>query len=267
MNEKDLSLRKVQAERSQTRIRSGFSHLSKLTAKLMGQKWRGGERWPALLSQVIDRLKKEYGCPWLGNFHDPIKEIFFILLSARTSEVLYVRAMEKLFEEFPSHVALAKADVESIMDCIEGAGLGAKRSRQVILVAKRLVSDFGRNPAAHLRTMLPLDVYKYLTSLPGVGPKSAFCVMMWSLDFDVLPVDVNVQRIAARLGVIPTGLKHYQAQQRFPRFAPENRSRELHTVFMVHGRKVCVPGKPKCGECVVSDLCRTGRKRSGRLSQ
>ena len=106
--------------------------------------------------------------------------------------------------------------------------------------------------------MSPSEVYAYLRSLPGVGPKSAFCVMMWSLNIDVLPVDVNVQRIAARIGVIPSGLKHYQAQQKLPRFVPDGRSRELHSVFMVHGREVCIPRKPKCGDCVVNDICRTG---------
>jgi endonuclease III len=230
----------------------------------MGENWRCGKRWPAVLGEVTDRLKREYGTPWLGNFVDPVKEIFFILLSARTSERLYVRAMDALISRYPTCREVADADVESVMACISVAGLGKKRSEQVIRIATRLIQDFGDHPEAELRSMSPPEVYEYLTSLPGVGPKSAFCVMMWSLNIDVLPVDVNVQRIAARLGVIPVGLKHYQAQQRFPRYVPFGRSRELHTVLMVHGRVVCTPRNPKCEECIVNDLCPTGQKSTAK---
>lgn len=226
----------------------------------MGEHFKRSDRWPNLLSNVADRLVRRYGTPRLGNFKDPVKEVFYILLSARTSEVLYVRAFDALFGRYPMLEQLARANREAILKCVGGAGLGRKRSDQVIEVAKKLVDDFGKDANAKLRAMSPAEVFSYLTALPGVGPKSALCVMMWSLEVDVFPVDVNVQRIAARIGVISEGLKHYQAQQLLPKFVPEGRSRELHTVFMVHGRETCVPGVPKCGNCEIADLCRTGRK-------
>jgi len=226
----------------------------------MGRRSRRSDRWPRVLSEVTDRLVKRYGTPHLGNFEDPAREVFYILLSARTSETLYVRAFQALFAEYPTLASLSRASPRSVLKCVGGAGLGKKRSEQVVEVAKKLVADFGDEADAQLRAMSVTDVYNYLTSLPGVGPKSALCVMMWSLNVDVLPVDVNVQRIAARIGVIPGGLKHYQAQQLLPKFVPEGRSRDLHTVFMVHGRETCVPGVPKCGDCEIADLCRTGRK-------
>ena len=233
----------------------------------MGQQKRPTKRWAVILAEITDRLHGKYGSPWLGNFVDPVKEIFFIVLSARTSEALYIRAMNSLFEKFPDCSAIANANLEAVLDCVGGAGFGKKRSEQVIKIANRVILDLGNDPQSALREMSSTEVFQYLTSLPGVGPKSALCVMMWSLNIDVLPVDVNVQRIAARLGVIPVGLKHYQAQQKFPRYVPEGRSRDLHTAFMMHGREICKPIRPKCGECIVSDLCRMGREASKRHKQ
>lgn len=103
------------------------------------------------------------------------------------------------------------------------------------------------------------EAFDFLTHLPGMGPKSAFCVMMYSLKVDVFPVDVNVQRIAERMGAIPHRLKHYQAQKRLPSLIPAGRSRELHIAMVAHGREVCLPRNPKCGECCIRDLCRQGR--------
>jgi endonuclease III len=208
----------------------------------------------------MSRLVNAHGRPSLGNFRDPIKEIFYILLSARTTELLYQRAHKRLFSEFPSVGDLAEASVEKVMQCIDRAGLGRKRAAQVVCTARRLLDDFGTHPQPKLRKMSSGDCFTYLSNLPGLGPKSSLCIMMYSLDFDVFPVDVNIQRIAERIGVIPKGLKHYQAQKLLPSFVPNNCGKDLHIGLVVHGRQVCLPIRPKCAECVIADLCRSGRR-------
>lgn len=236
--------------------------MSQQTAKLMGRPHRSSSKWPDVLEEVADRLVSKYGTPSLGNYRDPVKEVFYILLSARTTEALYKRAHRSLFLTFPGIENLADAGVEEVLGCIDGAGLGRKRSVQIIQLAKTLVNDFGRNPAKRLRAMSAYEAYNYLTALPGLGPKSALCVMMYSLDLDVFPVDVNVQRVAERMGIIPHKLKHYQAQQRLPKLVPSGRSKELHIGLVILGRRACLPIRPKCDECVVADLCRTGQKET-----
>jgi endonuclease III len=202
-----------------------------------------------------------YGRPSLGNFPDPVKEIFYIVLSARTTEVLYQEAHRRLFRRFRTLKAIASADRLDVRECVAVAGLGDKRASQVIAIAQRLISDHGNRPQRALRSMSPLVVFNYLTRLPGVGPKSALCVMMCSLGQDVFPVDVNVQRIFERLGVIRPGLKHYQAQERAPRYVPTGRSRDLHVGLVVHGRHVCLPIKPKCLVCAIQGYCRYGTRQ------
>lgn len=216
-----------------------------------------------LLAEVHRRLKRHYGTPTLGNFRDPVKEILYINLSARTNERLYKRAFAKLREQFPTLDELSGAKPRLVAKSIAIAGLSKKRSVQLIEIAKRLREDFSRRVAHNLRGMDAETAYKYLRSLPGVGPKSALCVMMYSLDFDVFPVDANIQRIAQRLGLIAHGLKHRHAQAILPTLVVDGISRSLHVGLIEHGRKTCLPVAQKCDSCVISDLCtyRTAKLR------
>jgi endonuclease III len=198
--------------------------------------------------------------PSLGNFRDPIDEILYIVLSAKTTDAQYRKTHASLRAAFPTLHDLADARIHAILSCIVGGGLANKRAGQLKRLAARLLYDLGPAPAARLRAMSAEEAYSYMTGLPGMGPKSALCVMMYSLDFDVLPVDANVARVASRLGALPHGLKHYQAQQRLPALVPEGRSKELHIGLVLHGRTVCLARMPLCQSCRLQDLCRFGKK-------
>jgi len=241
--------------------------LSRLTAELLGLRVRSRSPWRERFAVVSDRLVAEYGVPTLGNFRNPVKEIFYILLSAKTADAQYRVTHRRLLEKFPTLADLAKARVPSVKKCIESGGLAATRAKQIIRLAKILRGAGGKNPAKYLRSLDDRAAFEFLLSLPGVGPKSAFCVMMYSLDRDVFPMDANVQRIAERMGAIRYGLNHVEGQRELARLAPDGRSRELHIVMVVHGRVTCLPRNPKCERCPIVDLCAFGRKRmkSGKL--
>ena len=242
--------------------------MSRLTAELLGLRVRSRSPWRDRFAVVSDRLVEEYGVPTLGNFRNPVKEIFYILLSAKTADAQYRVTHRRLLERFPTLTNLAKARIPSVKKCIETGGLAATRAKHIIRLAKMLIAAGGKNPARFLRSLDSRAAFEFLLSLPGVGPKSAFCVMMYSLDWDVFPMDANVQRIAARMGAIPYGLNHVEGQRELARLTPDGRSRELHIVLVVHGRVTCVPRNPKCERCPVIDLCAFGkkRKRTGKLS-
>jgi endonuclease III len=185
--------------------------MSEKTAELLEvvRRFRKLSKWTALLEAVTDTLVGAYGVPRLGNFRDTVREIFYILLSAKTTDGQYRRTFRALADRFPSLSALAEADEGDILACIESGGLANKRASQIKRTAAALIAGGGEDPAAAMRKMAPRELFDFLTGLPGIGPKSALCVMMYSLDHDVFPVDVNVQRVAERLGIIPFGLKHY----------------------------------------------------------
>ncbi len=217
--------------------------------------------WLKFFSIVTDRLVDENGVPSLGNFRDPIQEIFYIALSARTTDSQYRKTHRTLRYKFPTLTDLASASDEDILSCIRDGGLGKKRAAQVRGIAVELLKRFGENPSRHLRRLSAREVFDVLTGLPGMGPKSALCVMMYSLNYDTFPVDTNVQRVACRLGALAPRLKHWQAQQRLPALIPEGRSKELHIGLVVHGRSVCLPRKPRCRDCILVDLCKYGKRR------
>ena len=214
------------------------------------------------MRKLTDLLVAEYGTPSLGNFRDPVKEIFYIVLSARTTESLYKQAHKRLSRRFPSLEAIANARVTELRNCVATAGLGKKRAVQVKAIASKLLADFGPRPASKLRRLSAEDAYAALRSLPGVGPKSALCVMMYSLGFDVFPVDVHARRVLGRVGLIGPGTKHYHAQDVLPGFVPPERSKELHVALVVHGRRICKPRAPHCDDCPITHLCATGSKRT-----
>jgi endonuclease III len=217
-------------------------------------------KWRPKIRVIADRLVEEYGTPSLGNFRDPVKEIFYIVLSAKTTEQLYRVAHQRLWTRFRTIEAISKAPLRQIRTCVAFAGLGNKRSSHVKQIATRLYADFGSHPGNRLRALPPSDAYRYLRSLPGVGPKSALCVMMYSLDFDVFPVDAHVRRVLQRVGLSPGALSHYEAQDQFPSYAPKGLSKRLHVALVLHGRRVCTPRAPDCINCLIARLCKTGRK-------
>ncbi len=236
--------------------------MSDLTLSLLGKKRpRRATRWVPRMEEIARLLVSKYGTPSLGNFRDPVEELFYIVLSAKTSEAHYRAAHTRLRRRFRNLVALSKASLPEIYKCIRMAGLGKKRTKQIKEIASRLLRDWGIRPANSLRRLPAEDAYAYLRSLPGIGPKSALCVMMYSLGFDVFPVDTHANRVLSRIGAINGGAKHYEAQNLLPGFVPNGYSKQLHVALIVHGRRVCKAGSPHCEKCLISDLCDHGISR------
>jgi endonuclease III len=236
--------------------------VSRLTVQLLGKKLRassGRARAVALLGEVANRFVAAYGVPLLGNRANPVDELFYILLSARTPEIKYLRCYRELRNRYPRLEDLATTSLPELRSCIRDLGLANKRSKHIKRIARRLIHRFGTIPTRALRRMSAEDVYLFLVGLPGIAAKSALCVMMYSLSWDVFPVDVHARRIATRLGVLPRGLDHRAAQAVLPGVVPEGRSKELHVGFVVHGREVCLPRRPACNRCMLLDLCRFGK--------
>ena len=97
--------------------------------------------------------------------------------------------------------------------------------------------------------------------LPGVGPKTASCVLLFALGRDVLPVDTHVYRLTKRLGLLGEGTPIDRAEDELESFVPENVRYDIHINLIRHGRMICRPSNPKCGDCILLDLCPYGKAR------
>lgn len=234
--------------------------MSDLTLALLGKtRPQRATRWRSKMEKITRLLVSKYGTPSLGNLRDPVEELFYIALSAKTSERNYKAAYMQLRRRFRDLVALSKGSLPEIYMCIGMAGLGKKRAKYIKEIASRLLQDFGARPTNGLRKLSADNAYTYLRTLPGIGPKSALCVMMYSLGFDVFPADAHANRVLGRIGVITSGAKHYEAQSVLPAFVPNGCSKRLHVALIIHGRRVCKARLPRCKECSILQLCATGR--------
>jgi endonuclease-3 len=99
-----------------------------------------------------------------------------------------------------------------------------------------------------------------LTSFPGVGPKTAACVLLFACQKPVLPVDTHVHRVAQRIGLIGPRTDANRAHDLLAEMVPDDRVLEFHIQLIRHGRTVCVARRPQCRDCPLLDLCREGRR-------
>lgn len=209
---------------------------------------------------ICSRLAAKYGNPRHGNKSNPLDELVFIILSNRTSPRTADACYRTLKRALPSWNEVRPSDWRTIRSAIRPAGLATKRTRQILAIVGRLRSTFGSASLAGLKAMGDAEAEAFLTTLPGVGPKVAKCVLMYSLGRQVLPVDVHVHRVAKRLGLAVKG-RPDTSQDLIEAAVPAPLRYGFHVNAVAHGRAVCRPSSPRCTECSVSRHCRYWRLR------
>jgi endonuclease-3 len=184
-----------------------------------------------------------------------LDDLVFIILSRMTQEVKYSRTFLALREEFPKWEALRDARLRTVERCLRDAGLAQTKARQIKATLSEITEREGRLDLERLRVLPDDAIEDYLASLPGVGRKSAKCVMLYSLERDVLPVDAHVWRIGKRLGWIAQEQWSERESLRLEARVPRKLRASLHVTLVAHGRQICTARNPKCQACVLADSC------------
>lgn len=212
---------------------------------------------------IASILSEQYGDHSHGNKTNPLNELLFIICSLQTNEALYRSTYVNLRMRFPTAQRLAEASESDIAAAIARGGLAHQKARTIRNLLSRLKSDFGEPSLAPLRAMEDAECEAYLTSLPGVGRKTARCVMMYSLGRDVFPVDSNCWRIGRRLGWVrptrPDASCSPRDMDRMQAGIPAQLRFGLHVNLVSHGRACCRPAVPQCDTCLIRQYCRKGR--------
>jgi endonuclease-3 len=212
-----------------------------------------------LLARVNGLLKSRYGTPRLGNKHHPVSELVFIILSARTRGREHEGAYRNLRRTFRSWENVRDAPVQAVERAIRDAGLGRIKARQIKGLLTSLARDFGSLSGSGLRRLNDVQLERYLTTLPGVGLKTARCMMLYSLDRDTFPVDTHCMRLFENLGLIQDRMRFEVAQEPLQAMVPRGMRGSLHINAVAHGRETCIPGTPHCSTCVIRALCLRAR--------
>jgi endonuclease III len=217
-----------------------------------------------VLPEVDQRLIAAYGTVPLGNKSDPLDELVYIQLSIRTREGAYSNVYSTLKEMVGADWGrLTQLPDALLLSVLMPGGMAAVKLARLRAQIQRVQAVFGEASLDPLRFMDDAEAEGFLASLPGVGPKAARCVLLYSLDRDVFPVDSHCFRILDRLGFVPQGLDRKRAHDFLQSLVPPKRRLTLHVNMVHHGRALCVPAQPHCGECPLLDLCPTGQARMG----
>jgi endonuclease III len=218
---------------------------------------------PKLVREVHRRLARRLGPLDPPLRRDPIEELVLTVLSQNTSDVNRDRAFAALRERFPTWDALAAARVEDVADAIRPGGLSRIKAPRILAILGEIRDRDGSLDLAWMRDARDDEITTYLTTLPGVGPKTAACVLAFSLERLVIPVDTHVHRVAGRLGWIPPGTGADRAHAILAEVVPPRLRVSMHVGLIRLGREICKPARPKCEDCPLNDLCPTAPQYLG----
>lgn len=223
-----------------------------------------------LLERIDELLEATYRSADLGNLDDPLAETVYILTSQQTRESVYRRVFTDLRRAFPTWRDCLHAPLRTLEKVMEPAGFQRRRARQLrdLLAAVDAANlDRGVGPASDPPSDLTLDFLRdlpdaeaetFLKKLPGIGPKSARCVLAYSLNRPAFPVDTHVHRIFTRLGVVQSNGRKADHDP-FQEIVPVPMRKRLHINLIHHGRFVCRTQRPDCPSCVLISFCAHGR--------
>jgi endonuclease-3 len=218
-----------------------------------------------MIDRILDRLRDRYGAPSRHRALPPLDELVLTILSQNTSDRNTERAYAGMRARFPTWTQVRDADPAELERVLRPGGLAAQKTPRIQAVLRTL-SDGGGPPALEWAASLPpAEAMARLELLPGVGPKTASCVLLFSLDVPVMPVDTHVHRVAGRLGLIPPTMAAGPAHAALSELVPPSRMLEAHLLLIRHGRETCRARRPRCRACVLLDLCPFGRRMENLL--
>lgn len=202
----------------------------------------------------ISRLKDVYGDMGTAlNFTSPYELLVATILAAQCTDVRVNIITEHLFKKYPDAQALAEANLEELEEEIKTCGLYKSKAKNLLAAANSLVNDFGGEVP---RTM------EELTSLAGVGRKTANVVLAFAYNIPAFPVDTHVKRVANRLGLADSDNPDV-VEEDLKKFFDKSDWTHAHHWLIWHGRRVCAARKPKCSECMIEEFCKYKAKETG----
>jgi endonuclease III len=186
-----------------------------------------------------------------------LDELVFIVLSQMTTGPSYERVFDRLKQALRTWDSLLYTGLNELKALIADAGLSNQKAPHLGAIARRLHADFGAVSLASLAGQTDEAAEHYLTSLPGVGVKTAKCVMMYALSRKVLPVDTHVERVSRRVGLLPPDTGRQHVHRILEGVVPPALRYSFHVNAVAHGREVCRARAPCCSDCVLIDICET----------
>jgi endonuclease-3 len=212
---------------------------------------------------VLQILKQNLALPsWTKSKRDPFETLIVTIISQNTSDTNTDRAFETLFNRLKiSPKVLANAELSEIEGAIKTAGLYKGKARTIKETSSLILKKY--NGSLQPILSLPLgEARKTLMAFPGVGPKTADVVLLFSAKHPTIPVDTHVNRAAKRLGFAPDNADYEQVRGNLQSLFDPTDYLAVHLLFIAHGRKTCKAIRALCCQCPLNEYCPSNGKWS-----
>ncbi len=200
--------------------------------------------------EILDKIEKQLE----GETHldqlvkktqDPFKILISTILSARTRDANTRIATDKLFAKYKTPKAISGADLDEIEQLVRSSGFYKVKAARIKEVSNVLIDEYN--------SLVP-ETYEELISLPGVGSKTANCVLVYAFKIPAIPVDTHVHRISNRLSWVKTKNPD-KTEEGLKNIIPKNLWLKLNRLFVRFGQQICLSIRPKCNICLINDTC------------
>ncbi len=196
--------------------------------------------------QILERLRAENPHPTTElHFNNPFELLIAVLLSAQATDVSVNKATKGLFAAGPTPAAMLALGVDGVKEHIKTIGLFNSKAENVIKTCAILLDKHGGEVPENREA---------LEALPGVGRKTANVVLNTAFGWPTIAVDTHIFRLSNRTKFAP-GKNVDEVEQKLLKWVPAEFKLDVHHWFILHGRYVCTARKPRCGACVIEDLC------------
>ena len=198
---------------------------------------------------IMAALAELYGTPISTPHGDAVAELVLTVLSQNTADTNSGRAFVQLLRRYPSWAAIASALEEDVIATIQGGGLAQQKGPRIRAILRAVGERSPKWDLEFLREMPLEEARAWLRALPGVGPKTAACVLLFALGRPAMPVDTHVERVSKRLGLIPEKLTADQAHVALEALVQPEDYYRFHMLLIKHGRRTCAARRPACERC------------------
>ncbi len=206
---------------------------------------------------ISEVLAREYGTPRHGNPEEPLDDLVYLMLTRKSP----IEQAEEVYNQFVEEIGhdwglVLERGAEYVREKTETLGMGRQRPMDIMETLDTIRETFGDLNLTQLQQCNDEECESFLTSLPGVGPKTARCVMLYALGREVFPADAHCIRVLGRVGIIPPEVaqNHRRAQRMLADLVPREVAYELHVNLIAHGQAVCPPRNPDCTSSVPREV-------------
>lgn len=219
------------------------------------------DRRAQLVRHVFERLGKEYGVPAWRRAGPAVDVLIHTILSQNTNDRNSGEGFRRLKATFADWGAVERAHWRTVAAAIRLSGLANIKSRRIQKTLKRIREERGTYSIEFLKRRPMESARDYLEAIPGVGPKTAACVLVFSFGMPAFPVDTHIHRVTQRLGLIGPKVGAADAHEVLQALVPAKWIYPFHMLVIRHGREVCRARKPECERCTLRTLCKYGQSQ------